>query len=90
MTLARGPVAMPGDQYLNRTGGAGEGARRGCTAMPAVADRVRAAFADVLDSPSGRYAQLVAAADIVVNMAYYQDPVDLCPALPRLAADILG
>jgi hypothetical protein len=67
-------------------------ARLYCTALavPAVAERVRAAFADVLDSPSGRYAQLVAAADIVVNMAYYQDPVDLCPALHRLAADILG
>jgi hypothetical protein len=67
-------------------------ARLYCTALavPAVADQIRTAFADVLDSPSGRYAQLVAAADIVVNVAYYRDPVNLCPALHRLAGELLG
>ncbi|WP_131765614.1 hypothetical protein [Candidatus Protofrankia californiensis] len=67
-------------------------ARLYCTALavPEVAERVYATFADVLDSPSGRYAQLVAAADILVNVAYYEDTVDLCSALHQLAKKILG
>lgn len=74
-------------------GVAGYGAARlYCTALavPAVAAQIYALFADLLDSPSGRYAQLVAAADILVNVAWYEDTVNLCPALHRLAAQILG
>ncbi len=74
-------------------GVAGYGAARlYCTALavPTVADQLYGAFADVLDSPSGRYAQLVAAADILINVAYYEDSVDLCPALHDLARKIMG
>lgn len=74
-------------------GVAGYGAARlYCTALavPEVAARIHTLFADLLDSPSGRYAQLVAAADILVNVAWYEDTANLCPALHRLAAQILA
>ncbi len=46
-------------------------------------------FADVLDSPSGRYAQLVIAADILSNLAAYQDEVGLAPLLREHVRRIL-
>jgi len=42
--------------------------------VPAVAARVHHALADVLDTPSGRYAQLVAAALIIRNLTRLPDP----------------
>jgi hypothetical protein len=41
--------------------------------VPAVAARVYEALADVLDTPSGRYAQLVAAALIIRNLTRLPD-----------------
>ena len=49
--------------------------------VPAVADRVRAALADVLDTPTGRYAQLVAAALILRNLTRLHDPGGLATRL---------
>ena len=42
--------------------------------VPAVAARVHEALADVLDAPSGQYAQLVAAAIIIRNLTRLSDP----------------
>ena len=42
--------------------------------VPAVANRVRTALADMLDTPTGRYAQLVAAALILRNLTRLPDP----------------
>ena len=49
--------------------------------VPAVAEQVRAALADVLDTPSGRYAQLVAAALILRNLTRLPDPGGLAAKL---------
>jgi hypothetical protein len=49
--------------------------------VPAVAARVHEALADVLDSPSGRFAQLVAAALIIRNLTRLPDPNGLAAAL---------
>lgn len=49
--------------------------------VPAVAARVREALADVLDTPSGRYAQLVAAALIIRNLTRLPDPGGLAARL---------
>jgi len=49
--------------------------------VPAVAARVRAALADVLDTPTGRYAQLVAAALILRNLTRLPDPGGLAARL---------
>lgn len=49
--------------------------------VPAVAARVRAELADVLDTPSGRYAQLVAAALILRNLTRLPDPGGLAARL---------
>ena len=49
--------------------------------VPPVADQVHAALADVLDTPSGRYAQLVAAALIIRNLTRLPDPGDLAARL---------
>jgi hypothetical protein len=58
--------------------------------VPAVAARVREALADVLDSPSGRYAQLVAAAIIFRNLTRLPDPIGLAAALHRYTETLLG
>ena len=49
--------------------------------IPAVAARVRAALADVLDTPTGKYAQLVAAALILRNLTRLPDPGGLAARL---------
>ena len=49
--------------------------------VPAVAAQVHAALADVLDTPSGRYAQLVAAALILRNLTRLPDPGGLAARL---------
>jgi hypothetical protein len=49
--------------------------------VPAVAARVRAALADVLDTPTGRYAQLVAAALIIRSLTRLPDPGGLAARL---------
>jgi hypothetical protein len=49
--------------------------------VPAVAARVYEALADVLDTPSGRYAQLVAAALIIRNLTRLPDPGGLAARL---------
>ena len=51
--------------------------------VPHVAQRVHAELADVLDSPSGRYAQLVAAALIIRNLTRLPDPTGLAGMLHR-------
>jgi hypothetical protein len=52
-------------------------------AVPAVAGQVRDALADVLDTPSGRYAQLVAAALILRSLTRLPDPAGLAGRLHR-------
>ncbi|WP_250290786.1 hypothetical protein [Frankia sp. CiP1_Cm_nod1] len=96
LDLHWGNVTIPNLMILDwehwGTGVAGSGAARlYCTALaaPETAKQIYTTFADVLDSPSGRYALLVAAADILVNVAYYEDTVNLCPALHQLARKIL-
>lgn len=49
--------------------------------VPAVAARVYEALADVLDTPSGRYAQLAAAALIIRNLTRLPDPGGLAARL---------
>jgi hypothetical protein len=49
--------------------------------VPAAAARVYEALADVLDTPSGRYAQLVAAALIIRNLTRLPDPGGLAARL---------
>ena len=49
--------------------------------VPAVAARVYEALADVLDTPSGRYARLVAAALIIRNLTRLPDPGGLAARL---------
>lgn len=49
--------------------------------VPAVADQVYEALADVLNTPSGRYAQLVAAALILRNLTRLPDPGRLAARL---------
>jgi hypothetical protein len=49
--------------------------------VPAIAARVHQALADVLDTPTGRYAQLVAAALIIRNLTRLPDPGGLAARL---------
>jgi hypothetical protein len=49
--------------------------------VPAVAARAHQALADVLDTPSGRYAQLIAAALIIRNLSRLPDPGGLAARL---------
>jgi hypothetical protein len=51
------------------------------TSLAAVADQVHEALAGVLNTPSGRYAQLVAAALIVRNLTRLHDPGRLAARL---------
>ena len=51
--------------------------------VPAVAARVHETLADILDTPTGRYAQLVAAALILRNLTRLPDPGDLAGMLHR-------
>jgi len=57
--------------------------------VPAVADRVHEALADVLDTPSGQYAQLAAAAIIIRNLTRLPDPDGLAAMLHRHAYTLL-
>jgi hypothetical protein len=50
--------------------------------VPAVAARVHQALADVLESPSGRYVQLVAAALTIRNLTRLPDPGGLAARHP--------
>ncbi|WP_018504265.1 hypothetical protein [Parafrankia discariae] len=71
---------------------AGYGAARlYCTALavPTVAAQIFSLFADVLDSPSGRYAILANAAGILSDFTHYRDEAGLCPALHRVARTLL-
>ena len=58
--------------------------------VPAVAARVHEALADVLDTPSGRYAQLVAAALIIRNLTRLPDPGGLAARLHGHADTLLA
>jgi hypothetical protein len=58
--------------------------------VPAVAARVHAALTDVLDAPSGQYAQLVAAAIIIRNLTRLPDPGGLAAMLHRHASTLLA
>jgi hypothetical protein len=58
--------------------------------VPAVADRVYEALADVLDTPSGRYAQLVAAALIIRNLTRLPDPGGLAARLHAYTDTLLA
>ena len=57
--------------------------------VPAVAAHVRTALTDVLDTPSGRYAQLVAAALILRNLTRLPDPGGLAGRLHRYTDTLL-
>lgn len=75
------------------SGVAGYGAARlYLTALgaPDTAKTLYSWFADALDSPSGRYAQLVAAADVLGALATYPDEADLAPVVRAVARDLLG
>lgn len=67
-------------------------ARLYCTglAVPEVAEKLYAAFADILDSPSGRYAQLVAAAEVIMTIADYDHPPELARGVHRVTDTILS
>ena len=58
--------------------------------VPAVADQVHAALADELDTPSGRYAQLVAAALILRNLTRLPDPGRLAARLHAYTDTLLA
>jgi hypothetical protein len=58
--------------------------------VPGVASRVHQALADVLDTPSGRYAQLVAAALIIRNLTRLPDPGGLAARLHDHADTLLA
>jgi transcriptional regulator with XRE-family HTH domain len=58
--------------------------------VPAVAAQVHEALADVLESPSGRYAQLVAAALILRNLTRLPDPGGLAARLHRHTDTLLA
>ncbi len=58
--------------------------------VPAVANRVRTALADVLDTPTGRYAQLVAAALILRNLTRLPDPGGLAARLDDYTDTLLA
>ena len=58
--------------------------------VPAVAAQVRTALADMLDTPSGRYAQLVAAALILRNLTRLPDPGGLAARLHRYTDTLLA
>jgi hypothetical protein len=58
--------------------------------VPAVAARVRAALADVLDTPTGWYAQLVAAALILRNLTRLPDPGGLAARLHDYTGTLLA
>lgn len=58
--------------------------------VPAVADRIHEALADVLESSSGRYAQLVAAALILRNLTRLPDPGGLAARLHRHTDTLLA
>lgn len=58
--------------------------------VPAVAAQVRTALTDVLDTPSGRYAQLVAAALILRNLTRLPDPGGLADRLHRYTDTLLA
>lgn len=59
-------------------------------AVPEVAARVRDALAGVLDTPSGRYAQLVAAALILRSLTRMPDPAGLAAKLHRHTDTLLS
>jgi hypothetical protein len=59
-------------------------------AVPEAASRVRSALVEVLDTPSGRYAQLVAAALILRSLTRLPDPGGLAARLHRHADTLLG
>jgi hypothetical protein len=56
---------------------------------PAVADQVHSVLAGVLDTPSGRYAQLAAAAIILRNLTRLPDPGGLAARLHRHTRTLL-
>jgi hypothetical protein len=62
-----------------------------CTALavPHVAERVRETFTDVLDSPAGRYAQLVVAAELLTQTAADGEPMGPVREMHRLADTLL-
>ncbi|MFI2032863.1 hypothetical protein [Streptomyces buecherae] len=57
--------------------------------VPAVADRIRAEFAHVLDTPAGRIGEKIALAETLqaVGRGWY---VELTPLLRRRAEDLTG
>jgi hypothetical protein len=57
--------------------------------VPAVAAQVHKALTGVLDTPSGRYAQLVAAALIIRNLTRLPDPGGLAARLHDHADTLL-
>ncbi|MGH3564929.1 MAG: hypothetical protein ACRDRH_02610 [Pseudonocardia sp.] len=59
-------------------------------AVPSIARRIHETFADLLDSPTGRYAQLVAAAVIIRNLTHLPDDAALAPLLHRHTARLLA
>ncbi|HEU5332917.1 MAG TPA: hypothetical protein VFU73_09140 [Actinocrinis sp.] len=63
-----------------------------CTALavPRVARRVRETFTEVLDSPAGRYAQLVVAAELLTQTAAHGEPLGPVREMHRLADELLG
>ena len=62
-----------------------------CTALalPHVARRVRETFTQVLDSPAGRYAQLVVTAELLSQTAVHGEPLGPVREMHRLADELL-
>ncbi|MFI5619622.1 hypothetical protein [Streptomyces sp. NPDC051567] len=57
--------------------------------VPAVADRIRAEFARILDTPAGRIGELIALAEMLqaVGRGWY---VELAPLLRHRAEELTG
>lgn len=62
-----------------------------CTALavPSVAGHVRETFKDVLESPAGRYAQLVVAAELLTQTAAHGEPLGPVREMHHLADTLL-
>jgi hypothetical protein len=96
LDLAWGNITVPRFQIIDMEhwGLAVKGFGAACLYLaamgaPAVAERVREALSEMLDCPSGRYAQLVAEALMLRDLTRLPDPDDLASTLHRHARELL-
>lgn len=58
--------------------------------VPEVASQLRDTFAELLDSPAGRYAQLVACAELLTQATMYDEMAGLVEPMHHVAAQLLA